>query len=278
MFGQLNLWKVRAMQISIVFASAIFLQTILNFNNKGWLGFSAMMIYVGLDSGTTLHRAFHRFWGAMLGLLLAYILFFIIKIHYQIIYLIAPCILFLAYFSLSRFYVTPTIFTVTLTAFGSDYFYSNHKAVTHFFFDYALSTILALFLCVFFEKYFFKKSNTSADLFIELKKNITKNMKALFLISQSSAKSHSRFLKEKISLNQNINRLDAFLQTMKHDFHVDKNIINEGETFNQTANEAYFLITKNFYNIRKSQKNEAKTKKNLEQLDLLASKRKIPKK
>src|SRR3990167_8423105 len=118
---KLDYRTTRAFQICVVFAATIMVQEWLKFAHSGWIGFAVMMIYAGFDSGTSLHRTRHRFWGSMLGLLLSYVLWFFIRIHYETIFLVIPIVVFMAFFSLGKFYVSPTIFTVTLTALGIDY-------------------------------------------------------------------------------------------------------------------------------------------------------------
>ncbi len=267
MFDHVNFWKIRAMQISLVFATAMIFQNLLDPSHRGWLGFSVMMIYAGLDSGTTLHRSFHRFWGAVFGLFLSYCLFFVIRIHYQTIYLVVPIVLFLAYFSLSRFYVTPTIFTVSLTAFGSDYFYSNTKSVDHFFFDYALATTLALCICIVFEKYIFKSSNVSEKVYHDLQKKIIANLESLFLIAVHKPHQRAKYLKGKVVLDKSVIKMDGFLKTLRHDFHIDKKIINSAEDFYQLAESIFFDLNKIYYNqLKFEQSLILKTEKDLKQL------------
>ena len=123
-----------------------------------------MMIYAGFDSGASLQRTIHRFWGAVFGLLLSYGLWIVGQIDFRFILVIIPFIVFMAYFSLGKRYAFPT--TVTLTSLGTDYYGRNNYAVPNFFFDYLLSTVVAFLLCLIFETLVFQNSQLSRKFYI----------------------------------------------------------------------------------------------------------------
>ena len=151
MFKIIDYRKTRALQICLVFATALAIQRLLGYSHAGWIGFAVMMIYAGFDRGASLQRTYHRFWGAILGLLLSYILWLMGQVDFRLILVIVPVLVFMAYFSLGKLYAFPTIFTVTLTALGTDYYGGSDYAVPNFFFDYLLSTVVAFLLCFMYE-------------------------------------------------------------------------------------------------------------------------------
>ncbi len=236
----------RALQICVVFIATLLIQRVLNFSHAGWIGFAVMMIYAGFDSGASLHRTMHRFWGAMLGLFLTYILFFFIRIDDDLIYIVIPVTLFMAYFSLSKYYVAPTIFTVTLTGLGSDYYQSNLYAIDQFFFDYAKATTMALSICVFFEYFIFKKRNLTHKFYFELQQALIAELNTLFDAVTVKPVRRSHYLKLSTQFNTNILKLYAFLKTAEHDYHLQAHLFDEIEIFQNTMENVYQNIRQLF--------------------------------
>lgn len=229
----------RAIQIAIVFMGTLALQRWLDFSHAGWIGFAVMMIYAGFDPGTSVHRSIHRFWGAMFGLFLSYILFFLIRLDYDMIMVVIPLMVFMAYFTLSKYYVAPTIFTVTLTALGSDYYQNDHYVIDIFFFDYGKATILALGMCVSFEHFVFRKSNLTHKFYYELQQTLVQQLHTLYhLVSQTPLR-RSRHLKLSTDFMTNHQKLVAFLKTAKHDTHVRAHLFDELQAFNQGVEQVY---------------------------------------
>jgi hypothetical protein len=229
----------RALQICIVFVFTLIIQKMLNFSHAGWIGFAVMMIYAGFDSGASLHRTFHRFWGAMLGLFLSYILFFFIRIDDDLIFIIVPVTVFMAYFSLSKYYVSPTIFTVALTALGSDYYQSNLYAVDQFFFDYAKATIIALSICVFFEYFVFKKNNLTHKFYFDLQKEVVSELSLLLKVVKIRPIRRSQYLKLSAALYAHTVNLNTFLKMAEHDYHLCVHFLDTLEPFNETLLSVY---------------------------------------
>ncbi|MDX2345956.1 MAG: FUSC family protein [Legionella sp.] len=263
--------KARALQISVVFISALLLQKLLNFSHAGWIGFAVMMIYAGFDAGTSVHRTIHRFWGAMLGLFLSYILFFLIRIDDDLILIVVPAMVFMAYFSLSKHYVSPTIFTVTLTALGSDYYQSNLYAIDQFFFDYAKATVIALSVCVFFEYFIFKKNNLTHRFYFQLQKTLVSELQVLLDVVITKPLRRSNYLKLSAQFNRHVLDLDAFLNTAKHDYHLKIAVFDELANFNHMIVQVHQNIQQLF--ILKAKKSDAlicETREMLEQLVIIS--------
>ncbi len=236
----------RAFQICVVFIAALAIQDWLQFSHAGWIGFSLMMIYAGFDSGTSLHRTQHRFWGAMLGLLLSYVLWMIIRIHYEFIFLIVPIVVFMAFFALGKFYVSPTIFTVTLTALGVDYYTLDYYSVDEFFFDYFRATFIALGICVFFEFFLFKKSHLTHKFYFDLQRRLVCQLETLFLIVTKYPIRQSQYLKMSAQLNVIVLEWHAFFITIQHDYQIENHHVNDLDLFNERMEKTYQNIRQLF--------------------------------
>ncbi|MDF1757191.1 MAG: FUSC family protein [Legionellaceae bacterium] len=243
MFKSLDYRTVRALQICVVFIATLALQRALNFSHAGWIGFAVMMIYAGFDSGASLYRTKHRFWGAMFGLFLSYFLFIFILFNDDLIWVIIPIILFLAYFTVSKYYVAPTTFTVTMTGLGSDYYQSNSFSIDQFFFDYGEATTIAFCLCVFFEYFIFRKNNLTGKFYQEFKQLLINQLQILLDIVREENVRHSRYLKASAEFRSNLIKFESFLKTAKHNYSGNEHIYNDVDDFNQT-------IERVFYNIR----------------------------
>jgi hypothetical protein len=236
---------IRAFQVCVVFVATLALQRWLQYAHSAWIGFAVMMIYAGFDSGTSLHRTQHRFWGAIFGLLLSYVLWFIMRVHYELIFLVIPCLVFMTFFSLGKFYATPTIFTVSLTALGIDYYTIDGYHVSEFFFDYFRSTLLAFSICIFFEYFIFKEKNLTRQFQTDLQKNLIAQLDALFNIVTTYPVRRSQYLKLSTHLDASILEWRSFFIALKHDYHV-KNKEENTRQFNELVDKVYQHIRQLF--------------------------------
>lgn len=246
MLKNINYRTTRAMQICIVLATTLAVQDFFSFAKSAWTGFAVMMIYAGFDAGSTLHRTFHRFWGALFGLLLSYILWFIGHIDYRLLFMIIPIVVFMAYFSLGKLYAIPTIFTVTLTALGADFYNNDTYFVAWFFSDYFICTGIALIICVSFEYFIFKQNNLTHKFYTDLQKEIVVDLQDLFSIVTAGHLSQSKYIKATVKFNQKVLEFNNFITTSKHDYKVQENYLPELELFNHDMKEAYHSIRKLF--------------------------------
>lgn len=235
-------YKTRAIQICIVFTCSQLIEGYLNLSHRGWIGFVVMMIYVGFDSGASIHRSKHRFWGAVLGLLLSYFLFILIRFNDDLIWLVVPIILFMAYFTVSKLYVTPTIFTVSLTGLGADYYQTDDFAIQTFFEEYFFATLVAYWLCLTLEYYIFKKANISKRFYQELQEKITEGLDKIFILLNSRQMSASRFLKLTSALDAQILEAEAFLNTSKHNYAINSEFYVQAQKFDMLAEQVYKLL------------------------------------
>lgn len=239
MFKNLDFKTTRSLQICLVFTASIVIETALDIPRAAWVGFTVMMIYVGFDAGATLHRTFHRFWGVLLGLLLGYILWFLGHLDYRLLFLFIPCLVFCAYFVLGQFYMYPTIFTVTLTVIGPDYFGSSGYYTTWFFSDYFVCTIIAFSICVFFEYYVFRNANMARKFYIDLHKEIVLQLKELFKIINQNKINKSEFIRKTVKFNKKVMELNTFSTMTKHNYHAYNDLVQEMDIFVVEMEQAY---------------------------------------
>ncbi len=245
-FKNIDYRKTRALQICLVFATALAVQRVMGYSHAGWIGFAVMMIYAGFDKGASLLRTTHRFWGAILGLLLSYFLWVMGQVDFRLILIVIPFIVFMAYFSLGKLYAFPTIFTVTLTSLGTDYYGGNNYAVPNFFFDYLLSTVVAFLLCFMFEFFVFRGSQLSRKFYLDLQKRIITRLNKLFHIVIQRPMRDSTYLQVSIALNTNILDLYAFVDAAKHETHPEINFLEELSFFSSVVQQAYHNIRRLF--------------------------------
>ncbi len=207
----------------------------------------------------------------MLGLLLSYVLFILIRLDYDLILIIIPVIVFMAFYSLGKYYVSPTIFTVTLTALGLDYYTSDVYAVDIFFFDYVKSTITALGICVFFEFFIFKKNNLTHKFYLDLQQALVNQLKSLLNLVTTQPIRRSYYLKLSVQFNVKALELHAFLNAVKHDYHFENHQFNQLEEFNETIELAYQNIRQLFVSGPERLENLVlETKNTLERLTVIS--------
>lgn len=216
----------RALQICIVFLATLVIERLLNYNRAGWIGFVVMMIYVGFDSGASTHRTMHRFWGSILGLLLSYFLWQLGLLDYRLMLIVIPTVIFLAFFSLCKFYAYSTIFTVTLTFLGTAYFSPTDYDAYYFFFDYFKSTVVAFFICFVFEGLIFRSSQLTKKFYNDLQRSIISELDHLYHLGVKRPANQNHFLRGSATCRVRINELHTFEQTAKHDLGLEKGLGN----------------------------------------------------
>lgn len=227
----------RALQICIVFLTTLVIERLLNYSRAGWIGFVVMMIYVGFDSGASIHRTMHRFLGSLLGLLLSYFLWQLQLLDYRVMLVVIPTVIFLAFFSLCKFYAYPTIFTVTLTFLGTAYFSPTDYDAYSFFFDYLKSTAVAFFICFVFEGLIFRSSQLTKKFYNDLQKSIISELDQLYHLGIKQPPNQNRFLRGSAICRVKINELHTFEQTAKHDIGLEQGLGNT-EAFHALVSRA----------------------------------------
>jgi uncharacterized membrane protein YccC len=242
MLQNISFRTTRAIHICIVFSATLIIQEIFNYPRAAWTGFAVMMIYVGFDPGSTIRRTFHRFWGMVLGLFLSYILWFFGHIDYRILFFVVPICIFFAYYSLGKLYMFPTIFTVTLTALGSDYYSTNAFPPVWFFSDYIVCTVIALIICVFFEYFIFRGSKLTNKFYYDLLKDITESLNNIFTLTTKTTLHKSKLLKFTVHLNSKILELNALLDNTQHSYQANNPFNNELKQFFNKAKLVYQLL------------------------------------
>lgn len=208
--------KIRAVQICTVFVTTLVIERILNFEHEGWVGFFVMMIYVGFDSGASIHRTMHRFWGTIFGLLLSYFLWILGILDFRLEIIIIIITLFFSFFLLNKFYAFPTIFTVSLTFLGTAYFTPQDYHPGNFFFDYFRATVMGFFICLLFEGLIFKKSHLTQKFYQDLQASIIQELENLYDLSRYPNPNKNRFLKGSAACRVKINELRSFEGTLKY--------------------------------------------------------------
>ncbi len=242
MLQNMKFRTIRAIHICIVFTTTLAIQEIFNFPRAAWTGFAVMMIYVGFDAGSTLRRTFHRFWGMLLGLFLSYILWFLGHIDYRILFFIVPIGVFFAYFSLGKLYMYPTIFTVTLTALGSDYYATDAYSPLWFFSDYFICTVIALIICIVFEYFVFRGRNLTQKFYYELQQDITNTLNQIFVLATAKPMNKSKLLKHTIQVNTKILEYNVLLGNTQHSYNFKDGLTTELEEFLAKVKLVYYNL------------------------------------
>jgi Fusaric acid resistance protein-like len=246
MFENIDFRTMRALQISLLFLASIAMQRLLHFAHAGWIGFTVMVFYSGIDSGTSIFRTVHRFWGTMLAILLSCILWWIMRKHSELIFLVTLAVVFMAFFTAGKYYFLPTVFTVTLTFLGIDYYVLDHYNFGEFFFDYARCTMIGAAICIFFEFFIFKNSSVSYKYYFELRQTFTRQLEQLFTVVITKPLRQSQYLKLSAQCNSRVIELNTFLNNTKHDFHINPAFFAELEQYDALLETTYSNIRQLF--------------------------------
>lgn len=206
----------RALRICTVFTITVAIQEILRVPHAGWIGFAVIMIYAGFDNGTTLFRAFHRFWGMLLGLLSGYVLWFIGHLDYRTLIIIIPLTIFFAYYLAGHAYSIPTAFTVNTAVIGTGYFYAhNNYSITFFIVDYALCTIIGFAIILVLEYFWFRRHRLMTRFIEDTQLEIFKRLQALVELVNQETIRHSEFFRRCMALNSNLTEVNNLVASSK---------------------------------------------------------------
>ena len=242
-FLPLSYRAIRALQICIVLTFTVFIQELLRFPHAGWTGFSVMMIYVGFDHGTTIFRAYHRFWGMVLGLISGFILWFLGHIDYRILIVVIPITIFFAYFLVGKAYSVPTVFTVNTAVIGTGYFAANiDTTINSFIYDYTAATILAFVICIFFEYFFFRRYGLMNRFINDTQNKIIISLQRLLLLLDSDDINRVEWFHACLDLNDNIVEINGLVNNLEFAY-ISKNVIgNEFNHFTLLVNQIFLSL------------------------------------
>ncbi len=207
----LNYQAWRALRIATVFTFTITLERYMKIPHAGWTAFAVIMIYAGFDNGTTLFRAFHRFWGVLLGLLSGYLLWLIGHLDYRSLFLLIPFTIFLAYYLLGKEHSIPVVFNVNTAVIGNAYFFAhNNYAMTFFIFDYGMCTIIGFAIVILFEYFWFRHYRLLEHFIYDTQQEMINHLTALFELLKVPTSSQVSWFRSCLKFNNsltNTNRL-----------------------------------------------------------------------
>lgn len=242
--GKLSYKGIRALQICTVLTFTIFIQELLRYPSAGWTGFAVMMIYVGFDHGTTMFRAFHRFWGMILGLITGFFLWLMGHLDYRLLIVVIPITIFFAYFLVGHAYSVPTVFTVNTALIGTGYFgYSKTSTVNTFIYSYTVATIIAFVICILFE-YFYSRRYNLMKIFIEdTQHKIIEDLKNLLdLLNHNNSNSTTKWFSACLILNGNLTTVNQLVKNSEFEYSSYKVIGNEFNQFVDQVNKVFIDI------------------------------------
>lgn len=242
MYKNLSFKNKRALHIAIVLSLTIAMEQLLKIPRTGWTGFTLMMIYVGFDVGSTIQRTFNRFIGVVCGLLISYILWFICRLDYRILFILIPIIVFFAFFSLGKAYAVPTIFTTILTTLGTDYYINDNYTISWLISDYFICTLIAFSISVTCEYFFFRRSHLIYSFYYELQNSMLNHFKSIIKIIEFQPINKSHLLKATILLNKTFLDFNNFVNNTRHDYHQHDELLVELENFLAHTNKIYYHI------------------------------------
>lgn len=233
----------RALKICTVFTITVAVQEILRIPHAGWIGFAVIMIYAGFDNGTTLFRAFHRFWGMLLGLLSGYVLWFIGHLDYRTLIVIIPATIFLAYFLVGHAYSIPTVFTVNTAVIGTGYFYAhNNYSITFFITDYAICTVIGFAIILVVEYFWFRHQRLMTRFIADTQQEIFARLQALVeLINQDTIR-HSEFFRRCVALNSSFNEVNNLVASSKFLLSTEEAVGDEFNRFIELTHRIFIAI------------------------------------
>lgn len=227
----LNYRAMLALRICTVFTFTVGVEGLLRIPHASWVAFSVIMIYAGFDNGTTLFRAFHRFWGMLLGLFSGYLLWLIGHLDYRLLFMIIPVTIFMAYFLIGQAHSIPTIFAVNTAVIGNGYFFAhNDYAVTFFITDYAVCTVIGLAIVFAFEYFWFRHYRLMTRFIQDTQQEVIDHLKALINLLNQKSFNHSSFFRRCIKFNNSLAHVNNLVHNSQFLLSAEEAV---GDEFNQ---------------------------------------------
>lgn len=228
--NQLSYRTMRGLHICIVFTVTIWVQLFLRYPHAGWAGFAVMMIYAGFDNGTTLFRAYHRFWGMLLGLFSGYLLWFIGHLDYRTLFILIPITIFFAYFLAGQAYSIPTVFTVNTALIGTGYFAAHSDfSITFFLIDYGICTVIAFLTIVIFEYFGFRHYRMMQRFIYATQQDVLNHLQALLVLVNQSQIRRTEWFRRCLALNRSLNEVNNLARNSQFEISSERAV---GDEFN----------------------------------------------
>lgn len=238
---------LRALHICIVFTFTIWFQEILRFPRAGWVGFAVMMIYAGFDSGTTLFRAYHRFWGMLLGLFSGYLLWFMGHLDYRTLILIIPLTVFFAYFLVGHAYSVPTAFTVNTAVIGTGYFYAHNSfSITFFLVDYAICTVFAFVIILLFEYFWFRRHHMMQRFIRDTQNEVLQHLSELVNLLNQDKIQRTKWYHGCVALNRSLNEVNNLVRNAQF-LHSSEQAVGDEFNYFVALSNRIFVALKALY-------------------------------
>jgi uncharacterized membrane protein YccC len=240
---RLNYRSLRALRICTVFTFTVGFESILHIPHAGWVAFSVIMIYAGFDNGTTLFRAFHRFWGMLLGLFSGYVLWFIGHLDYRLLFIIIPCTIFLAYYLVGRAHSIPTIFAVNTAVIGNGYFFAhNDYAVTFFITDYAVCTVIGFAIVLAFEYFWFRHYRLMTHFIKDTQQELIEHLKELVTLLNQNKFKRGDFFRCCIKFNASLTNINNLARNSQFLLSAEEAVGDEFQHFVTQTNRIFFEL------------------------------------
>lgn len=218
MFSHIDDKVLRALQISIVFTLATFIQRLTILPHNLWIIVTIMVIYVGFDSGLVIKRAHHRFWGTIFGVILSLPIWYLDKLDYRFTVIVVAIDIALTFFFLYAPYQTGVIFvTIGVNLFFA---YDNPDDFTqhNFIFARLLCTIVAFALCVASEYLLFSHGNLKKQRLINAQISVINSINDIISSSTSNVSYQGAFIRKVTALNKQINGLNMLLESLNYGY------------------------------------------------------------
>ena len=235
--------SLRGLQISTVFFFTIVVQEWLRYPRAGWTGFTVMMIYAGFDNGTTIFRAYHRFFGVLLGLLSGYFLWFIGHLDYRMLFIVIPTTIFFAYFFAGRAYSVPTLFTVNTSLIGYGYFnMQDTSTVTYFIIDYGLCTFVAFTIILGFEYLWFRHYGLMSRFLRDTQAMVIRDLcRLVYLLNQGKVR-RTDWFKGCIALTESLFEVSKLVNNSQFMVSSERAIGDKFSVFTMLSNQMFVCL------------------------------------
>ena len=193
MFKDVDLYTQRYIQIVLmcIVAQTIYLYS--NIPHSIWIVISVCGVYGGFSSGAVIKKAYHRLTGTVTGIALVVIIWHLIHWDYRLLLVLTtlwiPLFVFFILIPYNRFVILATAFSDIMSEWSN----SSSFSVYYYVMDRFICVFIVFSLCICIEHFWFGRKDLSYLNFKQTQKNILKNLKQLYALSQTTCKNGTIF-------------------------------------------------------------------------------------
>lgn len=252
MFKNLDLYTQRYIQIIIVIVIAQIIYEYSYIPHSIWVLITIVSVYSGFHSHDVLKRANSRVYGTIIGVGLVSIVWYLVHWDFRLLIILTTLLIPAMVFFSSIPYKYSVILSTVFSDITKEWSNSNSFNLMYYINDRVICTLIGFGICTCIEYFWFGRQNLTYLNAHQTQNNILKQMRQLFHLAKSGAKSNKIFNITNILLKE-ISRLNSLVVELKSENNPKHNNLELQKLNTEIENLADKIISLNYINSNKIQ-------------------------